>query len=204
MPVKAFSRAKERLAGVLDDAERASLARRLAAGVLAASGSMPRFVVCDDDDVASWATSSGATVIWTPGLGLSGAVRHGVERLAARGFRLVVVAHADLPFAAALDAFGEPGLVTLAPDRRLDGTNVAAVPAGSGFAFAYGPGSFRRHRAAARRAGLPCRLVYDWNLACDVDVAEDLGLLSQDPLVDGPPGVPGRGRADTATVRRSP
>jgi 2-phospho-L-lactate guanylyltransferase len=177
VPVKAFTKAKDRLSAVLDDETRAHLARELAALVLGAAGDAPTFVACDDDEVADWAVRKGATVLWTPGLGLSGAVTAGVARLGERGFEIVVVAHSDLPLAAGLDQLGTPGSVTLVPDRRLDGTNVAAVPARSGFAFAYGPGSFRRHRAEADRLGLPCTVVYDSRLASDVDLPRDLVLV---------------------------
>jgi 2-phospho-L-lactate guanylyltransferase len=176
VPVKSFARAKLRLAGVLEPAERAELARQLAAGVLAAAGSVPCFVACDDDGVAAWAAERGAGVLWTPGLGLSGAVTEGVRRLAEGGVGHVVVAHSDLPFAAGLDDFGQEGEVTLAPDRRLQGTNVLSLPTHSGFVFAYGLGSFRRHREEAARIGLSCRVVHDWRLAWDVDVPADLAF----------------------------
>lgn len=174
VPVKSFARAKLRLAGVLDASERAALARRLAAGVLAAAGATATFVACDDEVVASWAEDHGATVLWTPGLGLSGAVGEGVRRLAAGGFGHVVVAHADLPFAAGIDLVGPDGEVTLVPDRRLQGTNVASLPSGSGFVFSYGVGSFLRHRREAERLGLACKVLHDWRLAWDVDVPDDL------------------------------
>ncbi|HTW99207.1 MAG TPA: 2-phospho-L-lactate guanylyltransferase [Acidimicrobiales bacterium] len=177
VPVKSFSRAKLRLAGVLEPAERAALARRLATGVLAAGGSADRHVACDDEEVARWAERHAASVLWTPGLGLSGAVTEGVRRLSRSGFGHVIVAHADLPFAEDLDAFGEDGEVTLAPDRSLQGTNVAALPPSSGFSFAYGVGSFGRHRKEAGRVGLGCRVVHDWRLAWDVDLPDDLALV---------------------------
>jgi len=176
VPVKSFARAKLRLSAVLDPAERADLARRLAAGVLAASGSLPRFVACDDEIVARWAEQHGACVVWTPGLGLSGAVTAGVGRLASAGYSRVVVAHADLPFAGGLDDFGEDGEVTLAPDRQLQGTNVASVPSHSGFVFAYGAGSFLRHQNEASRLGLVCTVVRDWRLALDIDLPADLAF----------------------------
>ena len=70
------------------------------------------------------------------------------------------------------------GTVTLVPDRRRDGTNVAVVPTGAGFCFAYGAGSFERHRTEAARLGLPCQIVYDRRLALDIDLPEDLALLN--------------------------
>lgn len=179
VPVKSFRQAKLRLASALDDAGREDLARRLAAIVLRAAGPMPAYVACDDGEVADWAVAHGASVLWTPRLGLSGAVSAGVAHLAAHGATLVVVAHADLPLVTSLAEFGTEGTITLAPDHRLDGTNVAAVPAAAGFGFAYGPGSFARHRAEALRIGLRPTVVYDWRLACDVDVPSDLAVLER-------------------------
>jgi 2-phospho-L-lactate guanylyltransferase len=180
--VKAFNDAKLRLSPVLSQPERAELARRLAAGVLRAAGSLQPNVVCEDEEVALWATELGARVIWTPDLGLSGAVEAGVAKLLSEGVELVVVAHADLPGAAGLDAIGEIGRVTLVPDVRMDGTNVAVVPAAAGFRFAYGPGSFGRHRAEASRLGLPCDVLIDAGLAADIDVPSDLAALPEGEL----------------------
>jgi 2-phospho-L-lactate/phosphoenolpyruvate guanylyltransferase len=174
--------AKRRLAPVLSAPERAELARQLAASVLAAAGDLPCHVVCDDDEVAAWARSQGARVIWTPGLGLSGAVQVAVATLATEGMDLVVVAHSDLPHAGGLDTLGEPGRVTLVPDLRADGTNVAVVPAAAGYRFSYGRGSFGRHRAEAGRLGLACDIVHDPRLAADVDVPADLAHVGAEHL----------------------
>lgn len=175
VPIKAFGSAKGRLAPVLDAAARADLARRMAVQVLVAAGPLPVLVVTDDDDVAAFAVEHGASVLRDPGTGLDAAVDAGVQHLAAAGFDEVVVCHADLPFAAGLAALtGALGACTLVPDRRDDGTNVVVVPAGAGFRFAYGPGSFARHVAEADRLGLVVRAVRDSRLGWDVDVPEDL------------------------------
>lgn len=176
VPVKSFRAAKHRLASVLDDGARVALARQLAARVIEAAAPLPVLVVCDDTEVADWAHSHGADVAWTPGLGLSAAVMAGVAAFADKGADLAVVAHADLPFACGLAGLGAHGVVTLVPDRRRDGTNVAVVPTAAGFCFSYGAGSFERHRLEAARLGLPCELVYDKRLALDIDLPEDLVL----------------------------
>ena len=54
------------------------------------------------------------------------------------------------------------------------GTNVVSVPTGAGFTFSYGPGSFQRHGAEARRLGLALRVVREPSLAYDIDVPADL------------------------------
>ncbi len=65
VPVKAFRQAKHRLSPVLDGAGRAALARRLAQTVVNVNGPENLFVACDDGEVADWATSAGAFVLWT-------------------------------------------------------------------------------------------------------------------------------------------
>jgi 2-phospho-L-lactate guanylyltransferase len=176
VPVKAFDRAKARLADRLGPAERATLARHLADGVLAASHPLPVTVVCDDDAVAAWARAAGADVAWTPGLGLNGAVDAALAELARAGVRRAVVAHADLPFPDGLPALADAGddEALLVPDRHGDGTNVASVPLGRGFAAAYGAGSFGRHAEQCRRLGLSVRVVDAEGLRWDVDAPDDL------------------------------
>jgi 2-phospho-L-lactate guanylyltransferase len=174
VPVKAFTAAKVRLAAALEPAERAELARRMAAVVLTAAAPLPVVVVCDDDEVRGWAEGAGARVVWCPGRGLNGAVADGVAAVRADGVATAIVAHADLPLATRLDWLaGFPG-VTLVPDRRLDGTNVLVVPTAAGFRFSYGAGSFARHRTEAARLRLPARIVRDDRLAWDVDLPADL------------------------------
>jgi 2-phospho-L-lactate guanylyltransferase len=176
VPVKAFGAAKLRLAPALSPSERAVLARSMAERVVLAAGDLPVTIVCDDADVRDWAATVGAAACWTPGLGLDGAVQAGVAHVAAAGCDRVVVAHADLPLATGLaHVVGTSGAV-LVPDRRADGTNVIALPAHSGFRFAYGPGSFARHRAEAERLGLSVVVLDDEMLAWDVDVPGDLDL----------------------------
>ena len=174
IPVKAFSEAKSRLAEVLDPAQRARLAREMATIVVHAAAGMPVYVVCDDRTVATWATEVGAEVLWRPGRGLNPAVSEGVSALRDRGFRRAVVAHSDLPLAERLDHIGAFDGVTIVPDRRDDGTNAITVPTDVGFRFAYGPGSFRRHGAEARRLGLALRVVRHARLGLDVDLPGDL------------------------------
>lgn len=176
VPVKDFRRAKLRLSRVLDEAARMQLARSLATRVLGAADGLDAFVVCDDPEVRTWAEGEGAEVIWTPGRGLDGAVQLGVDHLSARGITRAVVSHADLPLARAMPALADFAGVTLVPDRFGDGTNVACVPTGIGFRFAYGPGSFRRHADEARRRALPLRVVRDRRLSWDVDRPRDLTL----------------------------
>lgn len=174
VPVKAFRKAKLRLAPALSPEQRRRLARTMATRVVRSAAGLPVAVVCDDDEVASWARLLGALVVWEPGRGLNGAVQEGVRRLAELGARSVVVAAGDLPLATDLHWVTEFPGITLVPDRHREGTNVISVPAASGFVFAYGPGSFSRHLAEAHRVGGPIRVVHSSPLAWDVDFPEDL------------------------------
>ncbi len=178
IPVKAFAQAKRRLGTTLGEPEREQLVRAMAAHVVSACAPLPVAVVCNDEAVAEWAEARGATVVWAPGHGLNGAVGTGVDLLARAGARWVTVAHGDLPRAKGLGTLPPFEGVTLVPDRRDDGTNVLRLPAVSDFRFAYGPGSFRIHRAEATRLGLAVRVVRSPDLAYDVDWPADVNELA--------------------------
>lgn len=179
--MKGFAEAKVRLAPALAADARVQLVQNMAERVLRAAAGLPVSVVCDDWAVAAWAEARGASVLWTPGRGLNGAVQEGVDLLAAQGIEQVIVAHADLPLASNLESVAGFCGVTLVPDRRDDGTNVACVPARSGFRFAYGPGSFARHAAEAVRLELPLRVMQEPLLAWDVDLPADLDFAGVVP-----------------------
>jgi 2-phospho-L-lactate guanylyltransferase len=182
VPVKRFSAAKGRLAGVLSGSDRARLAEWLATRVLDVVSELPTFVACDDEGVAEWAVSQGAEVLWSRDLGLNGAVDDGVSQVSSRGFEHIIISHADLGRPDTLTGVARPNCVTLVPDRRRDGTNVMAFPTKSAIRASYGGGSFSRHLVQAQANGtteLEVRI--DPDLSLDVDTAQDLAhpLLSE-------------------------
>lgn len=174
LPVKRFEHAKGRLAALLDEAARARLARWLATRVVGAVRPLPTFIACDDEGVATWADSEGAEVLWTPQLGLNGAVDGSRAMIAGKGFDHLVVAHSDLPLAAGLAAVAVPGTVTLVPDRHGDGTNVVAAPLDAPLRAVYGAGSFRAHLGQALAGPHPVSVRRDGALGLDVDTVADL------------------------------
>ena len=174
IPVKGFRHAKERLAPALDGEARSRLARDMATRVVAAAGPLPALVLCDSEDVATWADEVGAETLWCPGTGLNGAVAAGIDELRARGVDRAVVAHSDLPLAGSLAWVVEWPGITIVPDRRRDGSNVIGLPVSSDFRFAYGPGSFSRHLAEAQRLGLGLQVIRHPELGWDVDDPADL------------------------------
>lgn len=189
IPVKGFRLAKGRLADRLNESERRELARTMAAQVVKAAGALPVRVVCDNDEVADWTRSVGAEVLWITDVGLNPAITAAVAALEAESSRggddedsgHVLIAHADLPHAETLAGLAEAGTVTIVPDRHLDGTNVLALPLGTGFEFHYGPGSFKAHRDEALRRGLDLRVRRVAALAFDIDTPDDLDAAGLDP-----------------------
>jgi len=177
VPIRSFEAGKSRLGARLDPAGRAALLQAMAENVVAAAGAMPVAVVSDAREVRRWAAALGLTVLDDPGT-LDLAAAAGLGWAAAGGFDRVVIAHADLPLATSLApvaADGRRPVVTAVPCHRDDGTPVLSLPtSATGFTFAYGPGSFRRHAAAARAAGLAFRVRRDTRLGRDVDSPEDL------------------------------
>lgn len=173
IPVRSFSGAKVRLAPVLDEIERASLARRLAAHTVeVASACGEVAVVTAELEVADWAESAGVGVIRDPGRGLDAAAEAVV---AVANGRPWAVLHADLPLlhvgelVSALGAADRSG-ACLAPS--LDG-GTSLVAAEGTFDFAYGPGSFHRHQRARPDAAVAIAP----GLAVDVDRPADLSVL---------------------------
>lgn len=181
IPIKAFSEAKARLSGALAPAERQCLARWTAARVVRAADGLPVFVACDDDEVAAWSVTHGATVLWQAGKGLNNAVDDAVADLARQGCLHVVVAHADLARPTSLAKIVRAGTITLVPDQRDDGTNVMSFPTACDMRVAYGAGSFHRHLALAlsiRANGAPPAIMVeirrDVMLSLDIDTPADL------------------------------
>jgi 2-phospho-L-lactate guanylyltransferase len=176
---------KARLADTLNVEERARLGRHCAESVAAAAAGLPTVVVSSDPEVQDWAAGLALAVVDDPGtLDASAAVGRAVLRDC--GCTRVVIAHADLPHArtfAGVIRDATCPVVTIVPCHRDDGTPVLSLPTAADFRFAYGPGSYRRHAAEARRLGLGVRVVRDRDLAFDVDLPADLATLAAD-LVD--------------------
>ena len=117
---------------------------------------LPVYVVCDDDEVARWASAEGAEVLWSPERGLNGAVDDGVNALRGRRHR----SRRRRPRRSACSRSTLRGRHATMASRSCPTVTTTAPtwPAclrTAGFRFAYGPGSFRRHGAEARRLGLP-------------------------------------------------
>jgi 2-phospho-L-lactate guanylyltransferase len=179
VPLRSFTLGKARLAAVLSEPERETLARSMAEAVLHAAGTRPVVVVSSAPEVVTWARDHGCEVVDDPG-SLDAAAAAGHTWARARGLARFAVVHADLPLARSLDAVvgdGEEPVAVIVPDHRDDGTPVLCLPTAASFTFAYGPDSAARHADEARRRSLTVRIVHDAALGFDVDIAADLTTL---------------------------
>ncbi|MGQ0823643.1 MAG: 2-phospho-L-lactate guanylyltransferase [Actinomycetota bacterium] len=179
VPLRSFAVGKARLADVLGEDARAALAREMADAVVGAAGDRPMIVVTSAPDVRTWCATRDIATIDDPG-SLDAAAAAGHEWMRGAGVIRTIIAHADLPFASSFDAVagdGEGRVAVIVPDHRDDGTPVLSIPTDAAFGFAYGPGSFARHVAEARRCELEVRIVHDDALGFDVDTPEDLTRL---------------------------
>lgn len=185
VPLRSFVDPKTRLSGALTPAQRSTLVRSLADAVLDAVDGLPVAVLTDDDEVAAWAHARGAGTIAADEPGLNPAVAAGHRAAIEAGYEWVAVVPADLARPADVAevvaaATAGRATVSAAPDRHDDGTNLLVVPTDAEFDFAYGPGSFRRHRAEAERHGLPFVVIDHTDLGLDVDTPDDLADAHRD------------------------
>ncbi len=178
IPIKSFDGAKERLAPILNATERHRLAMYSATQVIAAASPFSVLIVCDDEEVARFATRHGAVAIHQQGTGLNNAASEGLTAARDAGFTWAIIAHSDLPLATRLDHLLDASMtnttIGLVGDQTKDGTNVLVIATDCAFEFHYGANSFRAHCEEATRRGYHLRFIDDPDLAVDIDTPEDL------------------------------
>lgn len=187
VPVRSFDVGKSRLSNTLSSAQRETLARAMAEVVVAPHDDTHWFVVCDDERIATWARSRGATPVTVDARGLNASLREAMSTVVDLADPThVAICHADLPLAHDLSAVLAQAIVDspvdhvlLAPDRHRDGTNVAVIPRRhlTAWAFRYGPGSFAAHYDIAIGLGADVVVIEDDRLATDIDTIDDLELV---------------------------
>lgn len=188
VPVKPFAEAKMRLAGVLDDAERIALARRMLKRTLLklarARGIARVAVISRDDQVLNMARTYNAFGIGETNTNLNDALTQARRVCMANGARAVMIVPADLPRLRVRDvekmiALGEPApRVVIAPAARDGGTNVLLLNPATGFEFMFGPKSFDAHVAQAGEKARTVEIYDSETVTVDLDVPEDLALLN--------------------------
>jgi 2-phospho-L-lactate/phosphoenolpyruvate guanylyltransferase len=189
LPVKEFANAKQRLASVLDRAERRALAQAMLEDVLQALRSWARrpavAVVTNAPAARQLARSLSFEVIEdTRNQGETEAIALGTRFCEERRAPYTLVIPGDIPLvepselqaivAAAPDG---PGGSVLVPATDERGTNAALRKPAALFPLTFGEYSFQPHLRAARATGKPCAVLRLPGVELDVDTPADLALL---------------------------
>lgn len=191
IPVKSLENAKQRLAPLLDAAQRRAFAAAMLEDVLSAVASWrerpPVAVITADPHARALAQQHGFDVIEDPAEpGESGAVEIATRVCEQRGCDASLVIPADIPLLTAdelailLSAAPHAGVV-LAPSADMRGSNaVLRRPAGL-IPLRFGDDSCMPHLRAARATGKPFCVVSLPGIALDVDRPADLAALLAAP-----------------------
>jgi len=191
VPVKPLRRGKSRLAGVLTEEERLSLNSQLLIHTVDTLSEIPEIehilVVSRDQAALALARAHGARTVQENGAPeLNVALTRATivaKRYATRG---VLIIPSDLPMISKEDVYTmlemvkDPPVVVVAPDRKKDGTNALLVCPVGLIEYDYGPNSFERHCQRARQAGARLEICELPSLALDMDMPEDLELVSNE------------------------
>jgi 2-phospho-L-lactate guanylyltransferase len=191
VPVKPLRRGKSRLAGVLTEEERLGLNSQLLTHTVDILGEIPEIehvlVVSRDQAALSLARAHGARTVQEKGAPeLNVALTRATivaKQYATRG---VLIIPSDLPMIskedvyAMLDMVKDPPVVVVAPDRKKTGTNALLVCPVGLIEYDYGPNSFEHHCQRARESGARLEICELPSLALDMDVPEDLELVSNE------------------------
>jgi 2-phospho-L-lactate guanylyltransferase len=192
VPVKDLHHAKQRLAGVLDAAERGALFAAMledVLGALAASeGLAGILVVTRDSQARDLAARYGARVlVEAENCGHTAASSLGAATLAEEGAVGMLQVPADLPLLTAADigavlqAHAKAPSITLAPSRDRRGSNAVACSPPDLLPLCFGDDSFFPHLERARTLGIEPRIVERPGLALDVDTPADLAAFLATP-----------------------
>lgn len=187
VPVKAFARAKSRLASTVPEAERHAFARSCFEHVLTQLETHPGIsrvmVVSNDPEVLAAARARGHVPLRDPvdAVRLNEVVDSALALAVEQDADAALVLMSDLPLLAASDLdelLAGDAALTLGPDHAGAGTNalVARPPDLMPTCFGH-PQSFALHRARAAALGCEPRVVVTPGIAGDVDTAEDYAAL---------------------------
>lgn len=168
IPVKQLDQGKSRLGSVLDNENRARLCRLLLDHTLSAVEAYDWRLITADPRLLD---EFGSHAIADRTLNLNAALTSAIADIDMPYMMLPT----DLPFLTAdlVTRCMSCGPVSIAPDRRGDGTNILVVHDKNLVEPHFGPDSFRLHSQAARRRGIEPFILKDDRLAFDLDLPED-------------------------------
>lgn len=190
VPVKPLRRGKSRLAGALNNHERAELNRHLLERTIKILVDLREIeqvlVVSRDSQALSLARELGARTVQEEGApALNTALKRATVVAQVYASRGVLVLPADLPLLtrddilALLQRASDPPVVVIAPDRRQKGTNALLLAPADLIEYDFGGDSFTRHCERARTANARLEIVNLPSLGLDLDLPEDLELVRQ-------------------------
>jgi 2-phospho-L-lactate guanylyltransferase len=188
VPVKPLRRGKSRLAGILNEDERADLNRKLLQHTLETLNELREveevLVVSRDPQVLTIARNYGARTVREDGQpDLNTALRRATVVAQVFATRGVLVLPADLPLISREDALAlveranDPPVVVIAPDRHLKGTNALLIAPSGLIEYDFGVNSFQRHCNLVKKAGVRLEIVNLPSLGLDLDSPEDLEII---------------------------
>ena len=192
VPVKDLGNAKQRLAGVLGQAERTALFRAMLEDVLealAGAASLAGIVlVTRDAGAIALARRYGAECLIEPeNRGHTAAVEFAARALAARGAAALLQVPGDIPrvtsgeIEAVIAAHAPAPAVTIAPSRDHRGSNAVLCSPPDVFPFRFGDDSYHPHLAAARAIGIEPTVVERPGIGLDIDTPGDLEAFLASP-----------------------
>ena len=192
LPLKDFVKAKQRLSGCLNVAERRGLFQAMVEDVLDELVSIDvieRIVLLSDDPAAHLLATCYGVECWSErelGQGLNPVIEGALDRIAhtAPTISQVMVVHGDLPLinavelGAMIDAGShDPDSLIIAADRGEQGSNVVLMPMFARVPVCYGPGSLAAHQQEAAARGVNTVVMRTRWLAMDIDTRDDLTNL---------------------------
>lgn len=189
IPIKPFGQVKTRLSPVLSLSDRIDLSRHLLRRTIQIAGRAGEVVVISRDaSVRRLAKQAGAWALVESGTSLNQALQQAAEWVLTRGAEVTLIVPGDLPLLRLTDLVeiieaGRQGpSVVIAPCRRNEGTNALLLRPPNLIKFAFGPGSFERHRQAARAIGVEPIIYRSPTIALDLDLPEDLDVKTLNGL----------------------
>lgn len=192
VPVKAFARAKNRLASAFPADLRQALVRAMLDDVLAAlaavDGLAGRVVATDEPDAHAIAARHGARVLMAADHGLNETLAAAARTLASEGARGMLVLPGDIPAVTAAEigallASHDAGrAVSLVAAHDGEGTNALLASPPDVIDFAFGPGSLKAHGDAAARLGIVANVRSLPGMAVDLDTPADIARLARRPM----------------------
>jgi 2-phospho-L-lactate guanylyltransferase len=189
LPVKRLDRAKGRLSGWLDPAERTALARALFDDALDLCSSAPWlrwWVVSDDENVRKIAAGRGFETVADEGTGLNDALNLAISAIVRDGAETVTVIPSDVPLAYQEDIrdlvdTGATSDIVVVPSDDDGGTNGLFLSPPDLIEPRFGSASLKAHVDAAADRGLRCSILALPRLALDIDTIGDVDAFLERP-----------------------